>query len=40
MRVARALAEELELVRTWLELDRIEVGRRGGLAASLRRAVR
>lgn len=40
VRVARALADELELVRTWLELDRIEVGRRGKLAASLRKAVR
>ncbi len=39
-RVARGLADELELVRTWLDLDRIEVGRRGALAASLRRAIR
>jgi uncharacterized protein YcaQ len=39
-RVARGLADELEMVRTWLDLDRIEVGRRGGLAASLRRAIR
>lgn len=38
-RVAGPLADELELVRAWLELDRIEVSRRGGLAASLRRAI-
>jgi uncharacterized protein len=38
-RVAPALAEELDLMRSWLGLDRIEVGTRGDLAADLRRAV-
>jgi uncharacterized protein YcaQ len=38
-RVASALAAELQAVTTWLTLDRIEVGRRGNLAAPLRRAV-
>jgi uncharacterized protein YcaQ len=36
-RVAPALAEELRLVQVWLALDRIEVARRGDLAAALRR---
>ena len=38
-RVASALADELRLMKDWLELDRIEVGRRGDLTAKLRRAV-
>jgi uncharacterized protein YcaQ len=36
-RVAPHLAEELRLMQKWLELDRIEVARRGDLAAALRR---
>ncbi len=39
-RVAPALAAELDLMRGWLGLDRVEVARRGDLAAPLRRAVR
>jgi uncharacterized protein YcaQ len=38
--VVTELAEELALMADWLELDRIEVGDRGDLAAPLRRAVR
>src|SRR5262249_44701584 len=37
--VARAAAVELDTMRAWLELDHITVARRGGLAASLRRAI-
>jgi hypothetical protein len=37
--VAAGLADELELMRTWLGLDRIEVARKGDLAAALRRSV-
>jgi uncharacterized protein YcaQ len=36
-RVAPALAEELEEMRRWLDLDRVEVGRKGNLAAALKR---
>jgi uncharacterized protein len=36
-RVAPALAEELEEMRRWLDLDRVEVGRRGNLAVALKR---
>ena len=36
-RVAPALAEELDEMRRWLDLDRVEVGRKGNLAAALRR---
>jgi uncharacterized protein YcaQ len=36
-RVALALAEELEEMRRWLDLDRVEIGRRGDLAVALRR---
>jgi len=36
-RVAPGLADELRLMQRWLELDRIEVGQRGNLAAQLRR---
>ncbi|MGQ0642685.1 MAG: winged helix-turn-helix domain-containing protein [Gemmatimonadaceae bacterium] len=39
-RVASHLAAELQLMRTWLKLDRIEVAERGDLAAALRRAAR
>ena len=38
-RVASALADELRLMEEWLALDRIEVARRGNLAAALRRSV-
>jgi uncharacterized protein YcaQ len=38
-RVAAALAEELEEMRRWLDLDRVEIGRRGDLAAGLKRCV-
>jgi uncharacterized protein YcaQ len=38
-RVAPALAEELEEMRRWLDLDRVEVGRRGNLAAALKKAL-
>jgi uncharacterized protein YcaQ len=38
--VAEALAEELEAMARWLELDRIVVERRGSLAAALGRAMR
>jgi uncharacterized protein YcaQ len=38
-RVVPALADELRLLAEWLELDRIVVGRRGSLAASLRSAI-
>jgi len=38
--VADAAAEELDWLRDWLGLDRVEVGRRGNLATALRRAVR
>jgi uncharacterized protein len=37
--VAPALAEELRLMASWLELDRVEVGGRGDLAADLAVAV-
>jgi uncharacterized protein YcaQ len=37
-RTVPALARELEQLRTWLALDRIEVAERGALAAKLRRA--
>jgi uncharacterized protein len=37
--VAPALADELRDVQTWLEMDGIEVGNRGDLAAKLRTAV-
>jgi uncharacterized protein YcaQ len=33
------LAEELEEMRRWLDLDRVEVGRRGNLAAALKKAL-
>src|SRR5206468_8496620 len=36
--VAPALAAELEQLRDWLGLDKIEVGRRGDLASALRRS--
>jgi uncharacterized protein YcaQ len=39
-RVAAALAEELDVMREWLGLDRIEVASRGNLAASLRKVVK
>jgi hypothetical protein len=39
-RVAANLADELRQMKAWLELDRIEVGERGNLAAVLRRSVR
>ena len=39
-RVAAALAEELDVMREWLGLDRTEVASRGNLAASLRKAVK
>jgi uncharacterized protein len=38
--VAEALAAELSLVARWLDLDRLEVGRRGNLARTLAAAVR
>ena len=38
-RIAGELADELELMAGWLELEEIEVCRRGDLAAALRRAV-
>jgi uncharacterized protein YcaQ len=38
-RVAPALGAELREMASWLELDRIEVGRRGNLAAPLRRVL-
>ncbi len=38
-RVAPHLADELRLMQSWLELDRIEVAPRGGLAAPLRRSL-
>lgn len=38
-RVAPELAAELERMRSWLELDRVEVGERGDLAPALRRGV-
>ncbi|MFC7625918.1 winged helix-turn-helix domain-containing protein [Microlunatus sp. GCM10028923] len=38
--VAAELAEELELLRTWLELDKIKISARGNLAADLRRVSR
>jgi uncharacterized protein len=34
--VAAALAPELDLLRHWLGLERVEIGRKGNLAASLR----
>jgi len=37
-RVVPAMARELERLRTWLQLERIEVANRGELAARLRRA--
>jgi uncharacterized protein YcaQ len=37
-RAVAAMARELEVLRTWLTLDHLEVADRGGLAASLRRA--
>jgi uncharacterized protein YcaQ len=33
------MARELDTMRNWLELDSIEVAKRGGLAAKLRRAI-
>jgi len=39
-RVAAALAEELDVMREWLGLERTEVASRGNLAASLRKAVK
>jgi uncharacterized protein YcaQ len=39
-RVAAALAEELDVMRDWLGLDRIEAASRGNLAASLRKALK
>jgi uncharacterized protein YcaQ len=39
-RVAPGLADELQLMQQWLELDRIEVGQRGNLTAQLRRETR
>ena len=38
-RVAPHLADELRLMQQWLELDSIEVGKRGDLAAQLRRTL-
>lgn len=38
--VAAELAEELDLLRTWLELDKIKIARRGNLAATLCGAAR
>lgn len=38
--VAAELAEELDLLRTWLELDRLKIANRGNLAGHLRRAAR
>jgi uncharacterized protein YcaQ len=38
--VAKALVEELGTMARWLELDGVQVGSRGDLAPSLRRAVR
>jgi uncharacterized protein YcaQ len=38
-RVARELAAELRLMQAWLELDRVDVTKRGDLASVLRRAV-
>jgi hypothetical protein len=38
-RAPPAMARELERMRNWLELDKIEVANRGGLAAKLRRAI-
>jgi uncharacterized protein YcaQ len=37
MHVAAALADELQAMRTWLGLDRVEVERRGNLSIALRR---
>ncbi len=39
-RVVPGLAEELRQMQTWLELDAIEVGPRGGLARMLRTNIR
>ena len=39
-RVAAALAEELQAMAGWLELDGVNVGRRGAFATELRRALR
>ena len=39
-RVAPPLGAELRLMQEWLELDRIEVGKRGDLAAQLRSTVK
>jgi uncharacterized protein YcaQ len=36
---AGALAAELTAMATWLGLDRVVIGRRGGLSAALRRAL-
>ena len=38
-RAIPAMARELETMRNWLELDKLEVAKRGGLAAKLRRAI-
>ena len=38
-RAVPAIARELETMRNWLELDKIEVANRGDLAAKLRRAL-
>jgi uncharacterized protein YcaQ len=39
-RAAAELLDELRHMQTWLELDRIEAGERGGLAAMLRASLR
>ena len=39
-RVAEALAGELRTMARWLELDGIDVARRGGFASALRNAVK
>lgn len=38
--VASELAEELRLMASWLELDRVEVGSKGDLVGALKKAVR
>ena len=38
-RVIPALAQELQDLRTWLQLEHLEIGGRGDLAAKLRRAI-
>jgi uncharacterized protein len=39
-RVAPPLLDELDMMRSWLDLDRIEIGKRGDLASALRRGVK